>query len=453
MKTIEGWKTEQMGALIKDIGDGGTPDTNKKDYFGGQIPWVVIQDICKDISTTKTTLTSLGLQSCSTKLWPAGTVILSTGATIGEVGLASVPLATKQGIHGIVCKEELSSRYLYYKLQTLRDFLCANAQGSTIREVRAAFLRTVPITFPKSLLEQTKIAEILSTVDRAIEQTEALIAKQQRIKTGLMQDLLTRGIDEHGNLRSEETHQFKDSPLGMIPVEWEVKKLLHLVDIAQGQKDPRREPYCDWPLVAPDHIESKTGLLLNLITAREQRAISGKYEFAPGDILYSKIRPYLKKAVLVDFAGLCSADIYPMRPKREATSEFILLTILGEQFSKYAESVSERSGFPKINRGELACFLVATPPISEQKRIAFFLNELSRLSGLEKKILHKLHSLKTALMQDLLTGKVRVIPLLDETEVTNDESGQDTPAHQDRRAQPCGETTAGSACGAGVGDH
>jgi type I restriction enzyme S subunit len=224
MKTIEGWKTEQMGALIKDIGDGGTPDTNKKDYFGGQIPWVVIQDICKDISTTKTTLTSLGLQSCSTKLWPAGTVILSTGATIGEVGLASVPLATKQGIHGIVCKEELSSRYLYYKLQTLRDFLCANAQGSTIREVRAAFLRTVPITFPKSLLEQTKIAEILSTVDRAIEQTEALIAKQQRIKTGLMQDLLTRGIDEHGNLRSEETHQFKDSPLGRIPVEWEVKK-------------------------------------------------------------------------------------------------------------------------------------------------------------------------------------------------------------------------------------
>ena len=76
--------------------------------------------------------------------------------------------------------------------------------------------------FPTSLAEQTKIAEILSTVDRAIEQTEALIAKQQRIKTGLMQDLLTRGIDEHGNLRSEQTHQFKDSPLGRIPVEWEV---------------------------------------------------------------------------------------------------------------------------------------------------------------------------------------------------------------------------------------
>ena len=61
-------------------------------------------------------------------------------------------------------------------------------------------------------------------MDRAIEQTEALIAKQQRIKTGLMQDLLTRGIDEHGNLRSEQTHEFKDSPLGRIPVEWEVRE-------------------------------------------------------------------------------------------------------------------------------------------------------------------------------------------------------------------------------------
>ena len=78
--------------------------------------------------------------------------------------------------------------------------------------------------------EQSKIAEILSTVDQAIDQTEALIAKQQRIKAGLMQDLLTRGIDEDGNLRSENTHEFKDSPLGRIPVEWEVKELNGLVD-------------------------------------------------------------------------------------------------------------------------------------------------------------------------------------------------------------------------------
>ncbi|MDR4521376.1 MAG: restriction endonuclease subunit S [Nitrosomonas sp.] len=227
------WQNKPLGSVILDIGDGGTPNTNKSDYFGGPVPWVVIQDIKKHIISTKTTLTELGLNSCSAKLWPVGAVILSTGATIGEVGIAEVPLATKQGIHGIVCSDELSSEFLYYKLSTLRDFLRANGQGSTIREVRAPFIRTIPIAYPTDKTEQTKVAEVLSTVDRAIEQTEALIAKQQRIKTGLMQDLLSKGIDAHGNIRSEATHAFKDSPLGRIPVEWEYALLSHFVPSAE----------------------------------------------------------------------------------------------------------------------------------------------------------------------------------------------------------------------------
>ena len=97
------------------------------------------------------------------------------------------------------------------------------------------------MVLPIDKAEQAKIAEVLSTVDRAIEQTEALIAKQQRIKTGLTQDLLTRGIDEHGNIRSEKAHEFKDSPLGRIPVEWACDRLgLHLTTIEQGWS-----PDCD----------------------------------------------------------------------------------------------------------------------------------------------------------------------------------------------------------------
>ena len=92
--------------------------------------------------------------------------------------------------------------------------------------------------------EQTKLAEILSTVDRAIEQTEASIAKQQRIKTGLMQDLLTRGIDEHGNLRSESTHKFKNSPLGKIPVEWNVEALESRASVKGGKRHSERTRVC-----------------------------------------------------------------------------------------------------------------------------------------------------------------------------------------------------------------
>src|SRR5690554_2672178 len=228
--------------------------------------------------------------------------------------------------HVLRSKAGFSQDAIFYALEhkDIQPFIV----GGTRSKLNQSALRSIVIELPENEPEQSKIAEVLSKVDQAIEQTEQLIAKQQRIKTGLMQDLLTRGIDEHGNIRSEETHEFKDSPLGRIPVEWEVKPFNDCVSIVEGQKDPRKFPYKEWILIAPDHIESKTGRLLETKTAFEQGAISGKYEFQSGDVIYSKIRPYLRKAVQVNFSGLCSADMYPLRPKELLTSDFLFLVIL-----------------------------------------------------------------------------------------------------------------------------
>ena len=118
--------------------------------------------------------------------------------------------------------------YFFYAMKRWEDYLKGQTSGSGIPHVDKEVLGKLKlVNFPGN--EQSKIAEILSTLDQAIEQTEALIAKQQRIKTGLMQDLLTRGIDEHGQLRTEQTHAFKDSPLGRIPVEWEVEFIRNLL--------------------------------------------------------------------------------------------------------------------------------------------------------------------------------------------------------------------------------
>src|SRR4051812_29288905 len=101
----------------------------------------------------------------------------------------------------------------------------------------------------------------------------------------------------------------------MTPSGWRNVGLLDVADVASGQVDPRELPYRDWPLVAPNHIEEGTGRLLPAPSASQQGAISGKYLFAPGDVLYSKIRPYLRKVALPRFSGLCSADMYPLRTK------------------------------------------------------------------------------------------------------------------------------------------
>ena len=210
---------------------------------------------------------------------------------------------------------------------------------------------------------------------------------------------------------------YKQTEVGVIPEDWEVRGLLASVRIANGQVDPRHEPFSSMILVAPGHIESGTGKLLEKRTAAEQVAIRGKYRFDTGDIVYSKIRPYLRKAILADFSGLCSADMYPLKPVGDVVGGFILPLLLGYRFTKYAESVSVRSGMPKINRSEMAEFLVVLPPLPEQRAIAGALSEVDALLGAQEALLAKKRDLKAAAMQQLLTGETRLPGFTGEWEV------------------------------------
>jgi type I restriction enzyme S subunit len=201
---------------------------------------------------------------------------------------------------------------------------------------------------------------------------------------------------------------YKQTEVGVIPEDWEVQPLLSAVRIASGQVSPKIEPYKSMILVAPDHIESSTGRLLSRVTAADQGAISGKYLFGPGDILYSKIRPYLCKATIAHFSGLCSADMYPLAPAKGVSSGYMLAVILGHRFTKYAESVSVRSGMPKINREELSGFSIPIPPDQEQIRIAETLGDVDQLLDLLEGLIAKKQGIKQAAMQELLTGKRRL---------------------------------------------
>jgi type I restriction enzyme, S subunit len=417
MSTEQEWVTKPLGEVIRDMADGGTPDTNRREYFGGPIPWVVIQDIRKEILASRTTLTHLGLHSCSAKLWPVGSVILSTGATIGEVGMAMVPLATKQGIHGIVCADELASIFLYYKLQTLRNFLNANAQGSTIREVRAPFLRTISISFPRSLNEQIKIAEILSSVDRAVEQTETLIAKQQRIKTGLTQDLLTRGIDEHGNLRSEETHAFKGSPLGKIPVEWDAMELRSCLSyLSYGFTNPMPEAIDGPYMITAANISNG---LIQYDSCRRTTAeafktlLTNKSRPQIGDILITKDGT-LGRLAIVDRAPLCiNQSVAVMRAREGADHSYLKMLLESAAYQRRIMKEAGGSTIKHIYISKIDKLMIALPrERAEQEAIKERLSsQVSLLHQLEA-VLHNLVRIKTGLMQDLLTGKRRVIPLL-----------------------------------------
>jgi|GEM_PF-619730 len=138
--------------------------------------------------------------------------------------------------------------------------------------------------------------------------------------------------------------------------------------IHQGQVDPTCEPYRSMIHIAPDDIEGQTGRILERRSAAEDAVSSGNYAFREDAILYSKIRPNLMKVVLTGFAGVCSADVYPVYPKPNILPEVLLRILLSRRFTEYAIARSVRSAIPKINRKALLSYRFQLSPLPQQRR-------------------------------------------------------------------------------------
>lgn len=136
--------------------------------------------------------------------------------------------------------------------------------------------------------------------------------------------------------------------------------------IASGQVDPKEPEYAKLPLIAPNHIEPGRGRVTELVSAAAQAANSGKYLYEAGSVLYSKIRPELRKAAIAPCRGLCSADMYPLTPSRHLRAEYLLEILLSDAFSRFAVSGSMRTGMPKVNRKHLAEFCFDLPSTEDQ---------------------------------------------------------------------------------------
>jgi len=296
--------------------------------------------------------------------------------------------------HVLRAKNDFSQDAIFYTLEHKDIQSCI--VGGTRAKLNQGALRSITIQLPEYKPEQSKIAEVISTVDRAIEQTEGLIAKQQRIKTGLMQDILTRGIDEHGNLRSEETHEFKDSPVGRIPVEWEPIQLGRLASLQRGH-DITEEQLRDgpFPVITSSGIigyhSQATSRGPNVVIGR--KGTIGKVHYIENDFWAHDTSLYV-----TNFWGNHELFVYYL---------FFHLDL-----AKFGT----KSGSPSLNRNDISALWIGRPSYDEQIEISKSLNQSIQYSETIESQLKKLRSLKTALMQDLLTGKVRVTPLLEKME-------------------------------------
>lgn len=331
--------------------------------------------------------------------------------------------ALNQHLFKVVEKEDVDRFFLKAFIEFYLPELTAASHGSTMKHITRKELERFSSLFPLSLIEQSKIAEVLATVDQAIEQTEALIAKQQRIKTGLMQDLLTRGIDEHGQLRTEQTHAFKNSSLGRIPVEWEVATLGSVADISAGitlGKTHEGPDTVELPYLRVANVQDGFLDLSELKTIRIPKNHLEKYALEVGDVLMNEGGDFDKLgrgAVWEGQVPLCMHQnhVFKVRPHKNKLASNFLAAVSASPYGKsfFMMASKQSTNLASINSTQLKAFPLPLPTHDEQIRIQSHFKRLDGALQGSQAELKKQKSLKTALMQDLLTGRKRVNDLLE----------------------------------------
>ncbi len=208
--------------------------------------------------------------------------------------------------------------------------------------------------------------------------------------------------------RNENRPGYKRTEVGWIPVEWDCFLFRECCSITRGQVDPTDVRYADMKHIGPENIESGTGRLVGVRTARDLGLKSGKYLFDQKAVVYSKIRPNLNKVCMPPYEGLCSADCYPIRPLDGIHRNHLFYYLQSDILLRQSVPVSLRTGMPKINREDLNSLYIIVPPLFEQKKIASILSTWDQIIEQTRKVIDAKRCRKKALMQQLLSGKKRL---------------------------------------------
>jgi type I restriction enzyme S subunit len=353
-------------------------------------------------------------------------VLSAIGANCGRCFVATGDWTTLANVQVVIPDpKEAHARFLHYRVD--RDDYWPRS-GSAQPFVKPSDIRSCWIALPP-LGQQLAVVRVLDTLDTAIHETEAIIAKLKAVKQGLLHDLLTRGIDANGELRppqAEVPHLYKQSPLGWIPKEWEVAPLgdlsESLVDGPFGS-NLKTAHYVENPgvrvvrlqnILAGEYDDSERAFISERHAAcmARNRVTAGDALIASlGDARYPVGRSCCYPADLPD--AINKADCFRFRSGPRCLNEFVMLSMNGATARKQVRGYEQGVTMKRINLGNLRRVEIPLPSISEQEMISVRLGVTQKQIDVTSLELRKLQFEKAGLMDDLLTGRVRVTPLLE----------------------------------------
>lgn len=180
---------------------------------------------------------------------------------------------------------------------------------------------------------------------------------------------------------------------------WQLKKLEDICEVRKGKFDPKKEPNTIY--IGLEHIEQQTGRLLGTGDSGETTSI--KSIFKTGDVLFGKLRPYLRKYWFATFDGVCATEILPLTPKKGIDSKFLFYIIQQDKFVDYLDQKSYGTKMPRTSWKEMAEYNINLPPLSEQRKIAAILSSVDEAIEKTEAIIEQTEKVKKGLMQQLLT--------------------------------------------------
>ncbi len=314
-------------------------------------------------------------------------IVVGRKGSVGAVCWTEKPFWPIDTAYYVVPKQGANLRWLFWLLSSINLKRLDAATG--VPGLNRNSVYDLNILLPEPA-EQSRIAAVLDTVDAAIAQTEAVITKLKQVRAGLLHDLLTRGLDEHGQLRDPIAHpeQFKDSPLGRIPREWQADYLVRAATLQRGLDLPLQERSGGTiPIYGSNGIDGWH----NQAGAKGPGVITGR-------------------SGTIGFVYYCEEDFWPLNTTLYVKNfhgnepRFIRFFLEFMKLDKF----SAATGVPSLNRNFVHPTLVAIPFPAEQLKIAIRIEDCEREIAIENNYLGKLTLLKSALMSDLLTGRVRV---------------------------------------------
>lgn len=415
------WSVEPL-ANIANTASGGTPSRSNEAFYKGSIKWFTTTEL-KDCNLYDSVehISKQAVECSSAKIFPKNTLLMAMyGATIGKLGLLKCDAATNQACCAIFPKKT-DVLYLYYFLLHNRENIIAMGCGAGQPNVSQEIVKKINIPIPPTIEEQQRIANALSDVDTLIANLEKLIAKKKNIKQGAMQQLLTgkkrlpgfgsdnghtdwftpNGVHEKSikiakvvrpeSIRVKDKEQcagFKMTELGEIPEDWEVKSVSSLLKIGHGK----------------DYKNLKKGAVPVFGT--------GGYMTSVNDYLYDGDTVCIGRKGTIDKPFFHTGKIWTV-DTLFYTYDFVNCI---PKFIYYAFclvdwlSMNEASGVPSLTSKNIEdVFLCIPSNVSEQTAIVNVLSDMdAEIEKLSAK-LQKYHQLKTAMMQQLLTGKIRLV--------------------------------------------